>query len=236
VVRTGNCVRCDLAQTRRTLGFHTTMPIRVEAYTAGGIATGVVARHGHLREHLDAATELEIESSRWLPLDGSGERSADKMSLQVDDLLLVVADEPDGIPVHAQWHSIELDAGPYHVHGELPTMPGFDPGRALTRPTGEFVLLRDAKIELNDREGAGEASSSQVLVNRYTVDRIAADLMLGFFFPGATMTITESSAGVHEAGATAAAAVAAAATAAAVVATATPAPTPADQPPTSVLD
>ncbi len=180
------------------------MPIRVEAYTTEGIATGVVAFPGHLREVLDAADEIVIESSSWLPLDGSGEQVADRLSLQVDDLLLVVADEPDGTPVHAQWHSIELDAGPYRVHGEMPTMPGFDPGRALTRPTGEFVLLRDAKIELNDREGAGEASSSQVLVNRYTVDRIAADLMLGFFFPGATMTITQSSAGVHEAGAAAA--------------------------------
>ncbi len=186
-------------------GVRTTMAIRVEAYTAAGIATGIVARHGRLREHLDAETELEIEASRWLPLDGSGESDAERLSLSVDDLLLVVADEPDGIPVHAQWHTIELDAGPYHVHGELPTMPGFDPGRALTRPTGEFVLLRDARIELNDREGAGEASSAQVLVNRYTVDRIAADLMLGFFFPGATMTITESSAGLREAETTAAA-------------------------------
>ena len=111
----------------------------------------------------------------------------------------MVSDEPDGIPVHAQWHSIELDAGPYRVYGEMPTMPGFDPGRALARPTGEFVLLRDARIALIDREDAGEASSAQLLVNRYTVDRIAADLMLGFFFPGAKMTITGSSAGEHEA-------------------------------------
>lgn len=185
------------------------MPIRVEAYTAGGIATGVVARHGHLREFLDGTTEIVLEWSRWMPLDGSAEHAADQLSFQVDDLLLVVADEPDGIPVHAQWHSIELDAGPYRVHGEMPTMPGFDPGRALTRPTGEFVLLRDAKIELNDREGAGEANSAQVLVNRYTVDRIAADLMLGFFFPGATMTITHSSAGDREAGAAAPAGIAA---------------------------
>ncbi len=174
------------------------MPIRVEAYTAEGIVTGIVTRPGRLREYLDGATELVIEGSHWVPLDGSGERAADQLSLEVDDLLLVVADEPDGIPVHAQWHSIELDAGPYRVYGELPTMPGFDPGRALTRPTGEFVLLRDARIELNDREGGGEASSTQVLVNRYTVDRIAADLMLGFFFPGATMTLTGSSAGEHE--------------------------------------
>jgi hypothetical protein len=173
------------------------MPIRVEAYTEGGVATGVLARNGPLRELLEGANEIAIERSRWLPLDGTGERAAGEVTLQVDDVFLVVADEPDGIPVHAQWHTIELDAGPYRVHGEMPTMPGFDPGRALARPTGEFVLLRDARIQLVGREDAGEAVSAQVLVNRYTVDRVAADLMLGFFFPGAVMTITGSSAGEH---------------------------------------
>lgn len=186
------------------------MPIRVEAYTATGVATGVVARSGPVREVLEGATELVIERSQWLPLDGSGERAAGDLLLVVDDLMLVVSDEPDGVPVHAQWHSIELDAGPYRVYGEMPTMPGFDPGRALARPTGEFVLLRDARIGLIDHEDAGEASSAQLLVNRYTVDRIAADMMLGFFFPGAKMTITGSSAGEHEAGSTVAAATTAA--------------------------
>jgi hypothetical protein len=80
----------------------------------------------------------------------------------------------------------------------MPTMPGFDPGRALARPTGEFVLLRDAHVELIDRADAGEAVCTQILVNRYTVDRIEADLMLGFFFPGAAMKVTGSSAGGAE--------------------------------------
>jgi hypothetical protein len=175
------------------------MPNRVEAYTATGVATGEVARTGPVRDVLEGASDVVVERAQWLPLDGSGERAAGDLRLLVDDVFLVVSDEPDGIPVHAQWHSIELDAGPYRVFGEMPTMPGFDPGRALARPTGEFVVLRDARIVLIDHEDAGEASSAQLLVNRYTVDRIAADLMLGFFFPGAKMTITGSSAGEHEA-------------------------------------
>ncbi len=181
------------------------MPNRVEAYTATGVATGEVARTGPVRDVLEGASDVVVERAQWLPLDGSGERAAGDLRLLVDDLFLVVSDEPDGMPVHAQWHSIELDAGPYRVFGEMPTMPGFDPGRALARPTGEFVLLRDARIVLIDHEDAGEASSAQLLVNRYTVDRIAADLMLGFFFPGAKMTITGSSAGEHEAAPAAAA-------------------------------
>lgn len=176
------------------------MPIRIEAYTTQGVATGVIARPGSLRDALEGASDIVLEAAGWLPLDGSGERAAGAMELLVDDMLLVVANEPDGIPVHAQWHSIELDAGPYRVHGEMPTMPGFDPGRALARPTGEFVLLRDTHISLIDREDAGEAIAAQLFVNRYTVDRVAADMMLGFFFPGAAMTITGSSAGEHEAG------------------------------------
>jgi hypothetical protein len=190
------------------------MPIRVEAYTATGVATGVIARSGSVREVLEGATDVVVERSQWLPLDGSGEQAAGDLRLLVDDLMLVVSDEPDGIPVHAQWHSIELDAGPYRVYGEMPTMPGFDPGRALARPTGEFVLLRDARIALIDLEDAGEASAAQLLVNRYTVDRIAADMMLGFFFPGAKMTITGSSAGEHQAAADTSAADAATAAAA----------------------
>lgn len=166
------------------------MPTRIEAYTADGVATGIVARAGKAREILDGEPEVLIEGAQWLPLDGSPAQSEDILKLLVDDILLVVAEEIDGAPMHAQWHTIELDSGPYHVHGELPTLPGFDPGRALARPSGEFILLRDVTIGLVDRAEAGQAMSAQLLVNRYGVDRIEADLMLGFFFPGATMTLT----------------------------------------------
>jgi hypothetical protein len=176
------------------------MPIRVEVYTAEGIATGVISCVGPVREALDGSKNVVVDSAQWLPLDGAAERSAGQLSFAVDDLLLVVTDEPDAIPVHAQWHSLELDAGPYRLQGQMPTMPGFDPGRALARPTGEFVLLRDARIELIDRPDAGETVTPHLLVNRYTVDRIQADLMLGFFFPGAAMTVTGTQAAASRAG------------------------------------
>jgi hypothetical protein len=116
-----------------------------------------------------------------------------------------VSNELGDVPGHAQWHSIDLDTGPYRIEGELSTMPGFDPGRALARPTGQFVLLRDVRITLLGQPDAGEAMCDHALVNRYTVDRIAADIMLGFFFPGAAMSITLGGATTH-AGAVAAAA------------------------------
>jgi hypothetical protein len=175
------------------------MPVRVEAYTSTGIATGFVVSPGHLRELVDTTRELPIEGGDWLPIDGSAARRIGELQVPVDDLLLLVSDELDDVPGHVQWHAIDLDAGPFRIEGELSTMPGFDPGRALARPSGQFVLLRDVRITLLSDPSAGEATSPHALVNRYTVDRIAADIMLGFFFPGAEMSMTLGGATTHAA-------------------------------------
>jgi hypothetical protein len=160
------------------------MPIRLEAYTLGGIVTGVITRPEHLREILESSTEIAVEEASSAPLDGQA-TSAAEQQIVIDDLVVAVGDEGHGGPVHAAWHPIRLEAGPWVIQGDLPTLPGFDPGRALTRPTGTFVLLRDVRITLLNQPDAGENAHDSVLVNRYTVDRVDADLMLGFFFPGA---------------------------------------------------
>ena len=182
------------------------MPIRVEIYGATGVTIGVVARAGRLREILESDPEVLVERAAWHPLDGSPARPSGALAVAEDDILIAVGDALEDGPVHAQWHDISLDVGPYRVTGQMPTMPGFDPGRALARPTGEFVLLRDVRIALlGDADGPAVAQPA-ALVNRYVVDRVAADLMLGFFFPGAAMVVTggheRSAAGVRVAGAT----------------------------------
>jgi hypothetical protein len=68
-------------------------------------------------------------------------------------------------------------------------LPGFDPARALARPTGSFVLLGDVRIGLGGRPDDGVDVHPLAWVNRYTVDRIESDLELGFFFPGAESTV-----------------------------------------------
>jgi len=163
------------------------MPIRVEIYGTSGVAVGMIARAGRLREILETGVDLVVDQVTWHPLDGSPPRSGGSITVAEDDVLLAVADRTDDGPVHAQWHDIELDIGPYRVCGQMPTMPGFDPGRALARPTGEFVLLRDVRIGLVGEDNGVAIEHTEALVNRYCVDRIRADLMLGFFFPGAVM-------------------------------------------------
>jgi hypothetical protein len=167
------------------------MPIRVEIYTAGGIAVGVLPGVSHLRDALEAGESLRVEGVTWHPLDDTTAGQQAEVILPPDDIHLATVEESEDLPVHAQWHDIVLDVGPYRVLGQLATMPGFDPGRALARPTGEFVQLRDVSVALLAEDADG-LSRPMALVNRYVVDRVEADLMLGFFFPGAEMISTKA--------------------------------------------
>jgi hypothetical protein len=185
------------------------MPIRVDAYMAGGIASGTVDRAGQLRDLLETSTDMTLAQTSWQPIDGAAPQAAGDLTISIDDVLMVVSDDDPYISMHASWHGISLVVGPYLVAGELPTLPGFDPGRALTRPSGEFVMLREVKLGIVG-EGDETVSFPHALINRYGVDRVKADIMLGFFFPGAVMDAPEGthaplSAGVERLPATAAA-------------------------------
>lgn len=120
----------------------------------------------------------------FYPLAGGSPEARAGAQIPADDLLVVCSENED-LPIHATWHAVELDAGPYRIEGELPTLPGFDPGRALARPGGPFVLLRDVRVGLLGNTDAGRVARRHALVNRYAVDRVAADIDLGFYFPGA---------------------------------------------------
>jgi len=161
------------------------MTIRVDAYTGSGMASGILAGPGALRDALVDGGSLSLERVAWQGLEESDASAAGSVSIPSDDVLVAVADDDPGIPVHAAWHHVELEAGPYAIEGDLATMPGFDPGRALTRPSGEFLLLRDVRLSVREHPESAVSIGDHAFVNRYAVERIRADLMLGFFFPGA---------------------------------------------------
>jgi hypothetical protein len=104
---------------------------------------------------------------------------------------VVVAPPDTPIIVHPAWHDVVLVCGPYLVTGRMPTMPGFDPARALARPTGSFVLLDHVKLALVETPDGGSIEHSLAWVNRYVVERVESDLELGFFFPGAESIIVQ---------------------------------------------
>jgi hypothetical protein len=169
------------------------MAIPIEAYTAEGILTGVVDAPGRLRDALETLDELRLAPFRGLGLDGRRTEVPDAR-LSTDALLLVVPDEAE-LPVHATWHDVTLLAGPYLIEGQLPTLPGFDPGRALARPSGTFVMLRDVSVRLALDPERVLKPHQRLLVNRYDVDEVSSALMLGFFFPGARLDLRDDGGG-----------------------------------------
>jgi hypothetical protein len=170
------------------------MSIKVIVYLADGTMSGWLARAVPLREALEGVAGLPLENAAWRSLDGSSTDEAAAVTIAADDVLLAIGDDEPATAVHATWHHVTVVLGPWALEGDLPTMPGFDPGRALTRPSGEFVLLRDVRISQRDRPGLELARGNHAFVNRYAVERIQAELMLGFFFPGAA--VDEASGGV----------------------------------------
>jgi len=163
------------------------MSIHIEIFMAEGVASGQVARARHLRAVLEVGGDLLLERATWRATGATGPGPVGPIAIAIDDILVAIGDDDPTIPVHASWHAIRLEMGPYVVEGELPTLPGYDPGRALTRPTGEFLLLRDVRLGWVGGDGASSLVGHTALVNRYCVERVSADLMLGFYFPGAEL-------------------------------------------------
>jgi hypothetical protein len=169
------------------------MPIRFEAYTSDGVRRGVATGDARLGDLIELQRELEVTQGHLAPLDGSPPILDPRTGVRVatDDLFVVVAPPDTPVIVHPAWHDVVLVCGPYLVTGRMPTMPGFDPARALARPTGSFVLLDHVKLVLVEAPDGGSIEHSLAWVNRYVVERVESDLELGFFFPGAESIIVQ---------------------------------------------
>jgi hypothetical protein len=170
------------------------VPIPVVAYTVGGVVRGTVAASGHLRDLLEGQSLHAIDSATFTA-PGGAPTPEGSVTLEPDEILLAIEPEQEPGPVHANWHLLHLAVGPYLVEGELATLPGFDPARALARPTGTFVHLRGARVALLDAPETELGTHPAVLVHRYAVEQVEADLMLAFFFPGAQMPVEEPRSG-----------------------------------------
>jgi hypothetical protein len=165
------------------------MPIPTELYTTDGVVTGLLDAPSPLADLLESGERLRLLSGRMTFVDGSAV-DLPESDLPIDDVLLAVPDQAE-VPVHATWHDVGLALGPWVVNALLPTQPGFDPGRSLTRPGGTFLLLSEVRVAHRDAPGRVLASHERLLVNRYTVEAATAEMMLGHFFPGAVLEVGE---------------------------------------------
>ena len=158
----------------------------VEIFTPTGVLAGLTAGVPLSTDGPDLTSALHVHEGRWFALDGSRTEPQRDSQVAPDDILILVAEQP-ALLVHMTWYSVTLDLGPYRVTGELATHPGFVPEQSLARPGSTFVPLRDARIELVDEAGAGAADRAHIHVNRYAVERVVSSLMLGHYFPGASL-------------------------------------------------
>jgi hypothetical protein len=163
----------------------------VEIYTPTGVVAGETTGTPLSNDGPDLASPLTVDDSRWYPLDGGAPSQRGRVRIAPDDILLIVTGEED-ITVHMNLYPITLDVGPYRVSAIIATLPGFDPDRALARPGHTYIPLRDATIELPSRGDVDPARRAHLHVNRYAVETVASNLMLGFFFPGAHFTEQEA--------------------------------------------
>ena len=166
------------------------MTLELDAYTTQGRLRATLLHEGRLVDALEAGLPLRVRSARLAPLAGARLEEAAEATLDPDDLLVTVATADLVVPGHQAWHPLRLRVGPWAVEGSLPTMPGFDPARALARPTGTFVLL--GEVVVRQADAPDEASLDRypyAFVNRYGVEAVEADLELGFFFPGAASVV-----------------------------------------------
>ena len=163
----------------------------VEMYTPTGVIGGETAGIPLTNDGPDLGTPVDLDEARWYPLDGGPASQRGRVRVAPDDILLIVTDEED-MTVHMNLYPIILDVGPYRVTATIAMLPGFDPDRALARPGHTYIPLRDATIELRGRTDVAPAQRPHVHVNRYAVEMVSSSLMLGFYFPGATLAKQEA--------------------------------------------
>ena len=155
------------------------------AYTTEGILRGEFDDAAQLAQALEQEREITVRNASEQPLRGGPASARHEAAVPVDDLLIVVTPDDVSTPVHAAWNAISLVVPPFFVEGELPTLPGFDPGRALTRPSGQFVLLGRVRVVLLSAGEPAIGEHAFAWVNRYAVEQVESALELLFFFPGA---------------------------------------------------
>ena len=120
---------------------------------------------------------IAIERATFQPVSGLA-GPEDALSLEPDEILLASDESGDTGLVHALWHDLRLWTGPYLVEGQLATMPGFDPARSLTRPTGTSIRLRRRPRRPRVRPGRRSGASHRAaLIHRYEVERVESDLL-----------------------------------------------------------
>jgi hypothetical protein len=166
------------------------MSVPLEAFLADlYLAATFEGAPEELRRLLDTGALVRLTDVTLVALAdlaaGAAERSA-VGSVSADEILLAsLPPEPVTLSIHRVPYPLEIWLGPYHVTGVMSILPGFDPGRALTRPASYFLDVTDAEVHIETAGGGLDQPYELLSVNRFAVERAKSEIDVTFWFPGA---------------------------------------------------
>jgi len=173
------------------------MAVPLEAFLADAYLAGTFAgTHAELHDLLAAGSVLELRDVTLVALDQLADGTPPAAlagSLAPDEILFAaLPPDPEAPLIHRVYYTVKLGLGPYEVVGEMALVPGFDPGRALTRPASDFIDLRDTEVRIATASGGLEHTFELLSVNRFAVERVECEIDVTFWFPGAEQEPTSA--------------------------------------------
>lgn len=121
---------------------------------------------GRLSDFLASTTEFEVGKPSFRALDDGRVVEGDTAAILRDDLCVVVATGPRGLPERRLWtrqHPVRARVGPYRIVGYLHAAPTIDPMHSTERR--QIVALTDSVVEYAEAGRNIRISSDAVLVN-----------------------------------------------------------------------
>jgi hypothetical protein len=166
----------------------------IEAFLADVYVSGTYdGTPAELHGLLDGGSPVELTEVAVIPiveLTAGTPEHAPTGSIAADEILLAaVPHDPDAPHIHRVYYTVDLAVGPYEVTGEMAMLPGFDPGRALTRPASDFIDLHEVEVRIATPSGTVEQSYEHLVVNRFAVEHVDCEIDMTFWFPGATQQL-----------------------------------------------
>lgn len=152
--------------------------------------TGRITMFGErLTDFLNGQERFRLHHVEFLSLDDGHKVPMDSISLEREDLLLVVGTGPRGSEkqrVRREEQRMQLSIGPYLILGRLHVKPGMDPMKSVLQRE-PMIPLTSATIAYSVAGAIVARDVGTVIVNRLQVDWITASAEEASIFPDATV-------------------------------------------------
>jgi hypothetical protein len=164
--------------------------VEFQGFAADCTIAGQITMFGErLTDFLNGQERFRLHHVLCTSLDDGHEAAIDSISVERDDLLLVVGTGPRGaeeLRVQLEAMRMQLAIGPYIVLGRLHVPPGVDPMQNVLKRES-MIPLTEVTIAYNVAGATVARDVGTVIVNRHLVEWIAATADEASLFPEATV-------------------------------------------------